>query len=111
MHDDLGPLYRGFDPLARGQVALHKLDALTSLAAAPAEYLYLTASALQQRDEQATERARAAGDQNTMHGSFLSSYAVLRMPLRNCLKRLGGASRSNSNRLSEAPTGDERAWA
>ena len=32
MHDDLGFLYRGVDPIAHGQVTSHELDTLPALA-------------------------------------------------------------------------------
>src|SRR5215213_9954023 len=64
VHDDLGPVHRGFDSLAGGQVTGHELDAVAGLAAAPAEHPYLAACVPQPRDDEAPERARPAGDQN-----------------------------------------------
>ena len=60
VHDDLGPLHRGFDPLARGQVTGHELDILSGLAVAPAEHPYLASVVPQPRDDEAPKRARAA---------------------------------------------------
>src|SRR3954470_22634754 len=61
--DQLGPVDRGFDPLAGGQVADHVLDSLFGLMTVPAEHPYLAAGVPQQRNDEAPEGARAAGDQ------------------------------------------------
>ena len=70
MHDDLGSLHRGVDPLARGQVTGHELDPSPSswlasaLAAAPAEHPDVAPGVPQPRDDQPPQGARAAGDQD-----------------------------------------------
>jgi hypothetical protein len=64
VHDDRGPLHRGCDPLARGQVTGHDLDTRPGLAAAPAEHPYRAAGVPQPRDDEAPERTRAARDQD-----------------------------------------------
>lgn len=60
--DGPGPLHRRLDPLARGQVAPHELDPVPGLVAAAAERPHGVAGVRQPRDDEAPERARAAGE-------------------------------------------------
>jgi hypothetical protein len=71
VHDDLGPLDRGLDPVARGEVAGHALDAIRGLASAPAEHADLAAGVAQAGDDEPAERARAAGDQDGLHAGVV----------------------------------------
>jgi hypothetical protein len=67
VHDDLGSLHGGLDPLAGGEVAADVLDAVRGLAGAPAEHADLAAGVAQARDDEPAERARAAGDEDGVH--------------------------------------------
>ena len=77
-------------PVARSPVT--NVDALAGLAAAPAEHPHLAAGVPQPRDDEAPERARAAGDQDraafviapcgAAHGLLSAGSAVARMPAR-----------------------------
>src|SRR5215211_1853338 len=58
------PSTPALDPLARGEVTGHGLDTLPGLVAVPAEHSNLAAGLPQPRDDEAPERARAAGDEN-----------------------------------------------
>ena len=64
MHDDLGPVHRGFDPRAGGQVAGDELDVVLCRTAAPAEHPYVATGVPQTPDYEASERTGAAGDQD-----------------------------------------------
>src|SRR5215207_636266 len=64
VHDDLGTVDRGLDPLAGGQVAGHEVGALAGFATAPGEHPHRAAGGLQPRDYEAPERAGTAGDQD-----------------------------------------------
>jgi hypothetical protein len=76
VHDDLGPLHRGFDALAGGQITCHELDALAGLMAMPAEHSYLAAAGVAQpRDDEAAQGPGAAGDQDGTGSGIASSGA------------------------------------
>src|SRR5262245_7727917 len=66
VEDDLGSFHGGCDRLARGQVARHELDAFPGLAVAPGWPPYLAAGVPEPRDDEAPERAGAAGHEYSM---------------------------------------------
>jgi hypothetical protein len=61
VHDDLGSLRRGLDPVALGQVAGHELDALAALVAVPAEHADVVPQVPQPRDDQSPQGAGTTG--------------------------------------------------
>jgi hypothetical protein len=61
--DDVGSIHRGLDSLATRKVASNEFDALTAVAAAPAEDSYVISCVLQPRNDQPSERACATGHQ------------------------------------------------
>jgi hypothetical protein len=64
MHDGRDTVYRGLDPLAGGQVTSQELDAVSGLAAAPAEHPYIVTGAPQAPDDEASEGTGAARNQD-----------------------------------------------
>ena len=63
VHDGPGPVHRGFDSVAGVQVAGYELDAVGTFMVA-AEHPYVTTGVSQPRDDEASERTGAAGDQD-----------------------------------------------
>jgi hypothetical protein len=64
VHDGQGPVHRGVDAFAGGQVPGDELDAVGDLLAAPAEHPHVATGVEQPRDDEPPERAGATGDQN-----------------------------------------------
>jgi len=62
--DDLGPCHRGFDLLARAQIAGHELDTVRALVTAPAEYPQLACGLEQTWYDEPPERPGATGYQD-----------------------------------------------
>jgi hypothetical protein len=64
VHDRADPVHRGVDALTGGQIAGHELDAVRGVVAAPTQHPHVTAGIPQQRHDEASQRARATGEQD-----------------------------------------------
>jgi hypothetical protein len=64
VNDDLRAIYRSIDPVPRGQVAGHELEAASSLVSVSTEHPDLAASVAQPLDDEAPEGPGSTGDQD-----------------------------------------------